>query len=192
MTTGWSSAPVQLSLRHATHADLPELERLISASVQRLSIGYYTPAEIQSALKHVFGPDTQLIADRSYYVVTDGSRIVGAGGWSRRATLYGGNQMRQEDDPLLDPARDPARIRAYFVDPDYKRRGIGRQLLAACTVAADEAGFRDFVLIATLPGVPFYAAVGFKREEERVTVLPDGVALRFVRMTRPIVEPEFR
>jgi len=192
MSTGGSSAPIQLPLRHATPADLPELERLISASVQRLSVGYYTPAEVQSALKHVFGPDTQLIADRSYFVVTDGARIVGAGGWSRRATLYGGNQMRQEDDPLLDPARDPARIRAYFVDPDYARRSIGRQLLAACAAAAHEAGFRDFVLIATLPGVPFYAAAGFRREEERVTVLPDGVALRFVRMTRPVVEPKSR
>lgn len=173
------------ALRLATPADLPALERLITASVERLSVGYYTPAEVQSALRYVFGPDSQLIADRTYFVVTDGARIVGAGGWSRRATLYGGNQLHRAEDPELDPACDPARIRAYFVDPDYARRGIGRQLLAACATAAHESGFRELVLVATLPGVPFYSAAGFRREEERVTLLPDGVAVHFVRMTRP-------
>jgi ribosomal protein S18 acetylase RimI-like enzyme len=172
-------------LRLATPADLPALEHLITRSVEQLSVGHYSPAEIQSTLRYVFGPDSQLIADRTYFVVTDETRIVGAGGWSRRATLYGGNQMKQAEDPLLDPARDPARIRACFVDPDYARRGIGRQLLAASAMAAEEAGFRELVLVATLPGVPFYTAAGFRREEERVTLLPDGVAVRFVRMTRP-------
>ena len=160
--TGASAFPLRL----AAPADLPALERLITASVERLSVGYYAPAEIQSALRYVFGPDSQLITDRTYFVVTDGTRIVGAGGWSRRATLYGGNQLKREEDPPLDPARDPARIRACFVDPDFARRGIGRQLLSASAKAAHEAGFRELVLLATLSGVPFYSAAGFRPEEE--------------------------
>jgi GNAT superfamily N-acetyltransferase len=177
-----------LALRIATRADLPAINQLIADSVERLSVGYYTPQEAQSALRHVFGADSQLIEDRTYFVVVDGARIVGAGGWSRRATLYGGDQMKHIEDPLLDPARDPARIRAYFVHPDYARRGIGRQLLAACSAAAHAAGFHHLLLISTLPGVPFYEAMGFRHEEERVTLLPDGVAVRFVRMTRPIAD----
>jgi GNAT superfamily N-acetyltransferase len=112
--------------------------------------------------------------------------IVGCGGWSRRRTLYGGDQRPVGEPELLDPGRDPARIRAFFVAPEAARRGVGRRLLDRCLEAAAADGFRALELMATLPGVPFYAALGF-REIERVTDrLPDGVAIPLVRMYRQI------
>jgi GNAT superfamily N-acetyltransferase len=182
--------PSPFPLRLATLKDLPAIERLITASVERLSVGYYTPTQVASGLHYVFGPDTQLILDGTYFAVTDGPRLVGAGGWSRRRTMYGGNQMKSREDPMLDSAREAARIRADFVDPGYARRGIGRQLLDACAQGAAAAGFRDLVLVATLPGVPFHAAAGFRPVEEELATLPDGVALPFVRMTRPVLVVE--
>ncbi len=177
-------------IRLATLEDLPAIERLITASVEQLSVGYYTPAQIASGLRYVFGPDTQLILDGTYFAVTDGAWLIGAGGWSRRRTLYGGNQMKSREDPLLDPTREAARIRAYFVDPEYARRGIGRQLLDACACSAAAAGFGELVLVATLPGVPFYAAAGFRRVGDEVATLPDGVSLPFVRMGRSARVPD--
>src|SRR5262245_10112134 len=117
-----------LQIRHATPADVPALRHLIEQSVRALSVGYYTPAQIESALRHVFGPDTQLIADQTYYVIVDDGALAAAGGWSRRRTLYGGDQMKAAEDPLLDPATESARIRAFFVHPAWARGGLGRQL----------------------------------------------------------------
>src|SRR6185503_7154269 len=109
--------------------------------VRSLSAGFYTLQQAESGLRYVFGVDTQLIADGSYYVIEDDVGIVAAGGWSRRRTLYGGDQMKGADDPLLDPATDPARIRAFFVAPRAARRGLGRQLYEECAAAAAHAGF---------------------------------------------------
>ena len=173
-------------LRRATAADLPALHRLIDASVRELSRDVYTAAEIESGLRHVFGPDTRLIADGTYFVFDDRGTLAAAGGWSRRDTLYGGDQAKRGDDPLLDPAVQPARIRAFFVNPRYARRGLGRSLLAHCTAEAARHGFTSLELMATLPGEPLYLAMGFAAIERVAAPLPDGVALRMVRMTRPI------
>jgi GNAT superfamily N-acetyltransferase len=177
-------------LRLATDADLPALRELIAASVRGLSAGYYTPQQAESALVHVFGPDTQLIADGTYYVIDAedaGQRtLVAAGGWSRRRTLYGGDQTKSGADPLLDPAAEPARIRAFFVHPAWARRGLGRLLFDHCHRAARDAGFRQLTLVATLPGVPLYAALGFVEGERFDVPMGGGLTLPVVRMTRGV------
>lgn len=178
----------ELRLRAASPADVPALRRLIEASVRGLSVGFYSDRQIESALRYVFGVDSQLIADGTYFLIEgEGEDIAAAGGWSRRATLYGGDQHKTSSrDPLLDPATDAARIRAFFVDPRYARRGLARRLFAACHDAALHAGFRSFELGATLPGVPLYEALGFTALERVDAAMPDGVVLPVVRMSRPI------
>jgi GNAT superfamily N-acetyltransferase len=175
-----------LRVRLATGEDLPALRRLIPRSVRGLSRNHYSEAQIEASIVHVFGPDTQLIADGTYFVVASGERIVACGGWSKRRTLYGGDQTKGDSDPLVDPAREPARIRAFFVDPDFSRRGLGTSLMNACLDAARKAGFKTLELGATLPGVPLYRAFGF-RELERVEVpMPGGEVLPIVRMGRAL------
>jgi GNAT superfamily N-acetyltransferase len=173
-------------VRIATLADLPALSRLIPESVRVHSRGYYSDAQIESAIRHVFGVDTQLIADGTYFAAEAEGRIVGCGGWSRRATLYGGDQMKDQVDPLLDPARDAARIRAFFVAPDWGRRGVGSQIMRACFEATRAAGFQRLELMATLPGEPLYKMFGFEALEQIDARQPDGVVLRFVRMGRAL------
>lgn len=175
-----------IAVRVATEADLPELRTLIPESVRALSRGYYTPAQIESAIRHVFGVDTQLIADGTYFVAHDGGALAGCGGWSRRNTLFGGDQMKVGPDPLLDPTREPARIRAFFVRPAFARRGVGSAIMAACVDAARAGGFRTLELAATLPGEPLYRAFGFTPLERLETLLPDGVKIPFIRMGRAI------
>jgi GNAT superfamily N-acetyltransferase len=176
-----------LTLRLATTADAPRLRDLIERSVRALSAGYYTARQIESALRYVFGTDTQLIADRTYYVVeSEAGEVAASGGWSRRRTLYGGDQMKEAEDPLLDPVREPARIRAYFVDPAWARRGLARRLFDRCAADAARAGFRALELMATLPGEPLYLALGFVPLERSEAMLPDGEALPLVRMSRPL------
>ncbi|MFI5233590.1 MAG: GNAT family N-acetyltransferase [Gemmatimonadales bacterium] len=167
-------------------SDVPALRRLIEASVRGLSPGFYTPAQIDAALADVFGVDSQLIADGTYYVIDGATGPAAAGGWSRRRTLYGGDQAKDAEDPLLDPANDAARIRAFFVHPDWARRGLARQLYAECERAARAAGFRRFELMATLPGEPLYAALGFTVVERVERLLANGVTVPFARMARAI------
>ncbi len=174
-------------LRLATSADVPELGRLIEQSVRTLSVGYYTGPQIESALRHVFGPDTQLIADQTYYVAeAEAGGLIAAGGWSRRRTLYGGDQMKGATDPLLEPATEAARLRAFFVHPAWARRGLGRQVFERCAADAARAGFRALELVATLLGEPLYRALGFVPLERTVVALPDGEELPVVRMARPL------
>lgn len=174
-------------IRLATYADIRALRQLIDLSVRRLSLGYYTDSQIESALRYVFGPDTQLIADQTYYVVEHGTgELRGAGGWSRRRTLYGGDQMKERADPLLNPGSDAARIRAFFVHPAAARCGLGRWLFERCLIDAAQAGFQMLELVATLPGERFYLALGFEPSERSVVTLADGEKLQVVRMTRPL------
>ncbi|HEU4880878.1 MAG TPA: GNAT family N-acetyltransferase [Longimicrobium sp.] len=173
-------------VRVATEADLPAIRALIPDSVRGLSTGFYTPEQIESSIRYVFGPDTQLIADGTYFVAVDGDEIAGCGGWSARRTLYGGDQAKGADDPRLDPATEPARIRAFFVHPDHARRGIASAIYDACVAAARAAGFRALELMATLPGVPLYRTFGFHPVESIESTLPDGVTIGFVRMRREI------
>ena len=162
--------------------EVPALEALIAASVRALSVGYYSSEQIESALANVFGVDTQLIADGTYFVAELDGQIVGCGGWSQRKTLFGGDQAKVGEDDLLDPTTEPARIRAFFVHPDFARRGIGKQIIAACEEAAAAAGFRRLELAATLSGEPLYLAVGYEMIERWEHSLPDNVTMPLVRM----------
>jgi GNAT superfamily N-acetyltransferase len=173
-------------VRVATMADVPALQALIATSVRSLSMDFYTPAQIEAAIAGVFGVDTQLIVDRTYYVIVDAGEPIAAGGWSGRRTLYGGDQMKGVEDPRLDPGTEAARIRAFFVHPAWARRGLAKRLYGECARAAHAAGFRRFELMATLPGVPLYAALGFSPVEQIALPLAAGVELPLVRMARRI------
>ena len=168
-------------------AEVDVLNALVEQSVRVLSTDYYTPAQIDSALRYLFGIDTQLILDGTYYVAEIDGQRAGCGGWSRRRTLYGGDQSKAAADPLLDPARDPGRIRAFFVHPDFARRGVGRAILAACEAAAQQAGFRRLELAATLPGEPLYRALGYTPDDQSAIPFPDGQSLPIVRMHKPLL-----
>jgi GNAT superfamily N-acetyltransferase len=173
-------------VRLATRQHIPSLVRLIPDSVRALSAGLYTERQIESALVHVFGVDSQLIADGTYYVAAADSRIVGCGGWSKRQTLYGGDQMKAEADPLLDPSQDAGRIRAFFVHPTWTRRGIGRRIIEACEAAARQAGFQRMELGATVPGEPLYAAMGYAVTERFAIAMPDGESLPAAHMAKTL------
>ncbi len=175
-----------ITLRPALPADIPVLNPLIERSARELSAGYYSPRQIDAAIRHVFGVDSRLVDDGTYFVAQEADHIVGCGGWSRRRTLYGGDQRRVGPPEWLDPATDAARVRAFFVAPEHARRGIGRRLLDACVDAARAAGFRRLELMATLPGVPLYRAYGFEEVERVTDLLPDGTPIEFVRMGRQI------
>lgn len=175
-----------MSVRVASLADVPSLQSLIATSVRTLSAAYYTAEQIEASIAKVFGIDTQLIADRTYYVIDGPGGPAACGGWSHRRTLYGGDQMKDIADPELDPSADAARIRAFFVHPDFARRGLARVLYAECAGAARAAGFRRLELMATLPGEPLYTALGFAPIERVALPLGEGIALPLVRMDRAI------
>jgi GNAT superfamily N-acetyltransferase len=173
-------------IRLATAADLPALTALIQRSARSLSRGYYSPEQTEAAIREVFGADSRLIADGTYFAAEEGEVLAGCGGWSRRRTLYGGDQMKAGEDPLLDSATEPARIRAFFVHPAHARRGVGSEILRACVDAARTAGFRRLELAATLPGVPFYRAFGFEDRERIEIPMGGGLTLPVLRMERGI------
>lgn len=175
-----------VTIRQATIADLPSLAVLIRASVISLSVQYYTQEQIASALAHVFGPDTQLIHDGTYFVAEVEAEIVGSGGWSRRRTLFGGDQRKSGADPLLNPAKDAARIRAFYVHPQWTRKGVASQILTACEAAARAAGFTKIELAATLPGEPLYTARGYRKCEPLTIDTPDGASLDAYRMEKKL------
>src|SRR5919197_91177 len=152
---------MNLQIRTATNQDIPALEDLISNSVRNLSKEHYTEQQIEGALIYIFGVDTQLIADETFYVAETAGLIVGCGGWSKRKTLFGGDQAKAGEDSTLDPEVEPARIRAFFVHPAWARRGVGTLILNACEEAAIKAGFSELELVATLPGEPFYMSFGY-------------------------------
>jgi GNAT superfamily N-acetyltransferase len=175
-----------VTTRLATFEDIPALQALIAASVRGLSTGFYTPAQIESAIKYVFGVDTQLVIDGTYFVAEIGDTVVGCGGWSKRNTLYGGDQHKDVEDPLLDPLYDRARIRAFFVHQDYARQGIGTLIIKVCETAALNNGFTGIELGATLPGVPLYQAKGYEAMERIDVPLPDGETLGIVKMKKAL------
>lgn len=182
----------QIELRKATVADVPRLREVIEASVRGLQAEDYSPAQIEGALKTVYGVDSQLIADGTYFVAeVEGSDagnpvIVGCGGWSRRKTLYGGDQYARREDSLLDPARDAAKIRAFFVHPAWARRGIGGLILEACENGATDTGFTRLEMGATLTGVAFYRAKGYTEIENQTAPLGNGESLPIVRMAKEV------
>lgn len=175
-----------MRIRRATAEDLPALKALIPLSARVLSRGYYSEEQTEGAIRYVFGPDSRLIADGTYFAAEEDGALAGCGGWSRRRTLFGGDQMKSAEDPLLDPATEAARIRAFFVHPAFARRGVGSAILGACMDAARAAGFRRMELASTLPGVPLYEAFGFEKREPIDVPMPDGVVLPVIRMERAL------
>ena len=163
---------------------MPALEALIPLSVRALQSPYYSQAQMDAALGQVFGVDRQLIRDGTYFIAEQDRMIVGCGGWSRRRSLYGGDSGREHEDGLLDPLRDAARVRAFFVHPAWARRGIGRSIMAACERAIVEAGFHTVDIVATLAGEPLYAAFGYEVVERYDLAMAEGLSLPVVRMTK--------
>ena len=160
---------------------------MIGRSVRGLQSAYYSAAQIDGALGSVFGVDRQLIRDQTYFVAEHDGSVIACGGWSKRESLFGSDASRTEEDPLLDPTHDPARIRAFFVHPEYARRGLGRAILFACEDAIRAARFRSIELVATLPGVPFYLAFDYEAEERYEVPLVNGLSLPVVRMSKNLV-----
>lgn len=175
-----------LTIRIATEADLGALRDLMALSIDRGQAEVLTPAQIVAS-RAVMGLDTQLVRDGTYFVVEDHGVPVGCGGWSRRATLYGGDHSTDLRNPaLLDPAKDAARIRAMYTHPDFKRRGVGRLILDICEGAAREAGFKSVELMATMSGEPLYRACGYNDIQRIIAASKDGVDVPGVRMGKTL------
>lgn len=173
-------------IRKATLDDRPAVERLIESSARGLSGGDYSERQIEAAVASVFGVDTDLILDGTYFVADLAGVLVGCGGWSRRKTLFGGDRYAARDAGELDPESEPAKIRAFFVHPDYARRGIARAILSACEREAAARGFRSVELMATLPGLRLYRACGYEGDERVEYELGGGVGIEFVPMRKAL------
>jgi GNAT superfamily N-acetyltransferase len=175
-----------LSLRKAIPADIPELQALIARSARGLSTEDYRPAQIEGALRGAFGVDSQLLADETYFVVEEAARAVACGGWSYRSTLFGGDDRAGRDASVLDPTTQPAKIRAFFVDPDNARRGIGSLLLNHCEAQAQQHGYSEVELMATLPGVKLYAARGYHSMPMVRFDVGAGESIEFIPMRKSL------
>jgi GNAT superfamily N-acetyltransferase len=170
--------------RIATSDDLVALKVVMDAAIGELQRGFLSPEEIESS-RAIMGIDTQLVTDGTYFVVLDGETIAGCGGWSRRATLYGGDHTPGRHPELLDPTLDAARVRAMYTNPAYARRGVGQLILALCEQAAKDEGFTRLELMGTMAGEPLYTKYGFV-QVERITDDRGGVAVPLVKMAKPI------
>jgi GNAT superfamily N-acetyltransferase len=180
---------VEFTSRLAVPEDVTALTSVMDRAIADLQRAFLDEAQIASS-RAIMGIDTQLIDDGTYFVVESGTDIAGCGGWSRRATLYGGNHTPGRDSQLLDPSVDPARVRAMYTNPAYARRGVGRLILSLCEAAAAEKGFTRLELMSTLSGEPLYTAYGF-RPLERLEDATGGVPVPLVRMEKQ-VEPSLR
>jgi GNAT superfamily N-acetyltransferase len=197
---------VNIRIRQAVPADVPVLRELIDASVRRLQVEDYTAAQMDGALKTVFGVDSQLIADGTYLVAeatsgegekklkssegqpeTAAPSIAGCGGWSKRKTLYGGDQFTGREDLLLDPTRDAAKIRAFFIHPAWARRGVGTLILDACEAAARAAGFTRYEMGATLTGAKLFGARGYVALRRIEIPLVNGESLPVIHMEKSVL-----
>lgn len=178
---------MNITLRPARLDEVSELESVIAFSAGVLLAPWYTPAQIAGAIGSVFAVDTPLLKDGTYFVAAHGRVIAGCGGWSRRKTLFGVDRGHSSDlEIALDPARDPARIRAFFMHPAYARQGIGAKLIVRCEQAAARAGFRSMELVATLCGEPLYTASGFTPVERFEIPLSGRLSMPAVRMRKDI------
>lgn len=173
-------------IRQATMDDREAIQQLIAASARVLSRQHYTDAQIEAAIATIFGVDSSLIEDSTYFVAESDGTFVGCGGWSRRKTLFGGDQYTSRDTSYLDPQSEPAKIRAFFIHPDHARKGIARAILTRCETEARAFGFRELELMATLPGVEFYKSCGFSERGSLTLDLVEGVKLDFVPMWKAL------
>jgi GNAT superfamily N-acetyltransferase len=177
-----------MKIRCATLDDREAITQLIAKSARHLSREHYNEQQIDAAIASVFGVDTDLIEDGTYFVAEVSGTLVGCGGWSRRKTLFGGDQYATRDTGYLDPESEAAKIRAFFIHPDHARKGIGRVILARCEEEAREHGFHSLELMATLPGVEFYKSCGFSPQGDFNLDLPGGVKLELVPMRKELPE----
>ena len=173
-------------LRLATLADEAAIDALMKASIKDIFPRFYDPRQTESSVRYVGVSDRMLIEDGTYFVAEVDGQLVACGGWSRRDKLYTGSEEASSDIRLLDPGREPARVRAMFVRSDWTRRGLGRRILEACEAAAKAEGFRTLSLMATLPGVPLYETYGFRELGRTQVTMPDGVPIECAAMERPI------
>ncbi len=179
-------AAMPLTHRLATPADAPALADLMALSIGVLQADFLSPDQVEASRK-VMGLDRQLIADQTYFVIEDDGALAGCGGWSRRATLYGGDHSAGRDAALLDPAVDAARVRAMYTRPDFARRGVGRLILSLCEAAARAEGFTRAELAGTLSGEPLYAACGYQVIERFIAPQTlDGIQVPLVRMGKTL------
>jgi GNAT superfamily N-acetyltransferase len=178
--------PPEISLRRATFDDVEAIRALIVVSARELSRGYYNDAQIAAALAHVFGVDTTLVADGTYFVAERAGELVACGGWSKRRTLFGGDQYTARDSGYSDPKADAAKIRAFFIHPNAARQGLGRAILKRCEDEARAAGFRSTELMSTLPGIEFYRAAGYVAGAPTSLTVGDGVEIGFVPMQKSL------
>jgi GNAT superfamily N-acetyltransferase len=176
---------LELTSRHAVMADVSELTALMDAAISELQTGFLDDGQIEAS-RTIMGLDTELIEDGTYFVVAIDGEVAGCGGWSRRATLYGGNQTSGRDSGLLDPAVDAARVRAMYTHPRFARRGVGRRILSLCEEAAAAEGFKRLELMATLSGEPLYSAYGFQAGERLLIDTANGVSVPCVRMHKSV------
>lgn len=180
-----SGRAVVARLRPATVTDVPEIERLVARSARGLSQGDYNEDQIEAALGSALGVDSQLIRDETYFVASiEGGQLVACGGWSYRKTLFGSDGRADREPETLDPASEAARIRAFFVDPDWARQGLGRLMLDRCEAEIVARGFRSAELMATLPGERLYRARGYVAGSPVEHALPNGLHIRFVPMRK--------
>ncbi len=163
-----------------------EITQLIAESARLLSRQHYSDKQIEAAIASIFGVDTDLIEDETYFVAESEGQLVGCGGWSKRKTLFGGDQYSSRDRGYIDPESEPARIRAFFIHPDHARKGIARAILSRCEDEARAQGFRALELLATLPGIEFYKSCGFVETGNLDLDLRDDVKLEFVPMRKEL------
>jgi GNAT superfamily N-acetyltransferase len=195
---------VKIRIRKVVAAEIPVLRELIEASVRGLQVQDYAPAQMEAALETVFGVDSQLIEDGTFFVaeakVVDGESkaektsgpknaeavwtVAGCGGWSKRKTLYGSDHWTGREDALLDPQHDAAKIRAFFIHPAWARQGIGSKILEACEIAASTAGFMSYEMGATLTGAKLFGTKGYVAVENIQVPLKDGLTLPVIRMAK--------
>lgn len=173
------------SSRTATEADMKVLTALMKASISALQNAFLNREQVTASYE-IMGLDTKLIEDKTYYVILHKETIVGCGGWSKRATLFGGNHTKGRDDALLDPRTEAARIRAMYTHPDWTRKGIGRMILDLCEEAARKSGFNRFELAATLSGQPLYSAAGYKPIEFFTARTSNNIEIPLVKMAKSI------
>jgi GNAT superfamily N-acetyltransferase len=177
--------PSPLSLRLARSEDMATLRELMNAAIGQLQADFLSPEAVAASFS-IMGLDSQLIADGTYFVVMAGGDVAGCGGWSRRATLFGGDHSANRDAALLDPATDAARVRAMYTHPAFTRRGVGRMILGACETAAAGEGFGSCELAATLAGEPLYRACGYRPIEHFIAGTPEGIDIPLIRMGKAL------
>jgi N-acetylglutamate synthase-like GNAT family acetyltransferase len=178
---------MSFTLRKAEMSDLEKIAELIAASVRGLSAEDYDEQQIELSVRSVFGVDTELIEDGTYFVAEADGKIVGCGGWSKRKTLYGASHYEKSRDSVeLYPATEPAKIRAFFIHPDQARKGIGTMILDACEDEARTHGFKNVEMMATLPGVKLYAVRGYTGDERVGVPVGEGVEIDCVIMKKKL------